>query len=112
MSLDPKKLKAIAIVLIGCFICFGIFRCYSFRIITIDVSAKSSCIALMKQIEGAKGSWALEHNKKTNDIPTWNDLVGRDLYLRDILRRPNGGTYTIGRMDETVSCSIPHEMEY
>ena len=75
----------------------------------VDMRAKDACFALMKQIAGAKGSWALEHNKTADDIPRWEDLVGREKYLWEIPQCPNGGTYIIGRICDPPMCSVPHD---
>jgi hypothetical protein len=76
------------------------------------VSAKQSCSATMKQIDGAKVAWMIEHHKSTNDSPTWQDLVGPDGYLRKIPQCPHGGTYTVGAMSEPPACSIVKDNEY
>jgi prepilin-type N-terminal cleavage/methylation domain-containing protein len=45
-------------------------------------SQTNACIANMKQLDGAKATWALE-NKKTNaDTPAMGDLVGAAAYIR------------------------------
>src|SRR5262245_57369794 len=36
--------------------------------------AANACINVLRQLEGAKSQWQLEHNKTTNDIPTWEDV--------------------------------------
>ena len=54
-----------------------------------------SCIANLKQIEGAKSVWALEHEKKNEDLPSWIDLVGPARYLQEMPRCPAGGAYTL-----------------
>src|SRR5262245_55656077 len=67
----------------------------------------SSCLSMLKQLDGAKQTWALEHGKSTNNVPTDSDLYGTDKYIRDQLLCPGGGTYTIGRVGEDPRCSIP-----
>ena len=69
--------------------------------------ARSSCIANLKQIDGAKATWALENKKTNSDIPTTNELYGSTNYIRDAPYCPQGGKYTLGRVDERVRCSIP-----
>ena len=66
-----------------------------------------SCIANLKQIDGAKATWALEQKKAKSDIPTTNELYGVTNYIRDAPYCPQGGTYTLGRVDQKVRCSIP-----
>jgi len=70
-------------------------------------SAVSPCYANLKQIEGAKSSWRLDHGKTTNDIPNWADLVGKNGYLRQMPICHQGGTYTLGSVGEAPRCSIP-----
>jgi len=38
---------------------------------------RNACIANLKQIEGAKSTWALEFAKGTNDVPVAADLFGQ-----------------------------------
>jgi hypothetical protein len=41
---------------------------------THNSPSSAPCVGRLIQINAAKEEWALEHNKTTNDIPTWNDL--------------------------------------
>ncbi len=66
-------------------------------------SPLNSCINNLRQLDGAKWTWAAEHRKATNDVPTWQDLKP---YLRQRLVCPKGGTYTIGSVGATPTCSI------
>ena len=69
-------------------------------------SQKNACIANMKQIDGAKATWALENKKTALDAPVWpGDLVGATLYIRDEPKCPAGGGYTVGNVDAKVTCS-------
>jgi hypothetical protein len=61
------------------------------------------CINNLRQIGGAKQQWALENHKTTNDVPLWDDVRP---YLRIGIACPQGGTYTLGRVDEPPRCSI------
>jgi hypothetical protein len=76
------------------------------------VTAKDSCINRLRQIEGAKVQWALEHNKTTNDAPTWDDLRSIFIGAHLPLECPDGGIYRIGRVGEPPSCSIAGHTEY
>ena len=67
-------------------------------------SARYSCIAALKAIDGAKQTWALEFHKTTNDVPTWAELTEAILGQRP--ECPNGGVYTIDRVGEYPTCSI------
>jgi hypothetical protein len=65
------------------------------------------CRTEMQQIDGAKSMWAADHQKTTNDTPTWADLVGSEKYLRYQPRCGKGGIYALGRVGEKQGCSIP-----
>ncbi len=75
-------------------------------------SSYASCVTLLKQIDGAEQTWALEHNKTTNDIPTWDDLVGPDRYMRERPTCPQGGAYTLARVGDYPRCTIPMHSFY
>jgi hypothetical protein len=73
-----------------------------------------ACQQNLRQIEIAKGLWADNESKSTNDTPAWSDLR---FYLPDWMTNhvdwtngrptcPRGGTYTIGRVGESPRCSI------
>jgi prepilin-type N-terminal cleavage/methylation domain-containing protein len=68
-------------------------------------SQRSACIANLKQIDGAKASWALENKKTTADTPAAADLYGPTLYIRDEPKCPAGGDYTLGDCATKVICS-------
>ena len=71
-----------------------------------SLSQKSACIANLKQIDGAKASWALEQKKTNTDTPTGTDLFGTDKYIRDEPGCPATGTYTLAAVDAKPSCSL------
>src|SRR5262245_3179232 len=58
-------------------------------------SQTNACIANLKQIEGAKATWALEAKKSNTDTPTDTDLFGTDKYIRQKPVCPGGGTYAL-----------------
>ncbi len=61
-------------------------------------------------IANAKNQWASEHDL-TEGTPSWDDITP---YMDDnmIPVCPSGGTYTIGSLQEEVSCSVEgHTME-
>ena len=80
------------------------------------VKARSSaqmnfCINNLRQIDGAKQMWALEHRKEQADTPTPQDI---NPYLKggfESMHCPAGGSYSIGSVGEVPTCSIPgHEL--
>ena len=73
-------------------------------------SAHESCICKLRQLDGIEQQWALDHQKTSNAVPTWDDI--RD-YLpngdreRGILPKcPEGGAYTLSRVADKPTCSI------
>ena len=71
-----------------------------------ETSQRNACIANMKQIEGAKATWALEQKKVNTDTPTDAMLFGATLYIREKPSCPAGGTYTLTQVDTKQDCSI------
>jgi prepilin-type N-terminal cleavage/methylation domain-containing protein len=69
-------------------------------------SQKNACIANLKQIDGAKATWALEQKKGNTDSPATDDLYGSDKYIRTEPGCPGGGSYTMGNVQTKPSCSI------
>ena len=65
------------------------------------------CIVFLKQIDGAKSTWALENQKEPTDTPTKADLYGTDRYIREELECDSGGVITIGSVGEEPTCSYP-----
>ncbi|HEY5910169.1 MAG TPA: DUF4190 domain-containing protein, partial [Verrucomicrobiae bacterium] len=58
-----------------------------------DAAMKNACINNLRQIEGAKEQWSLEHKKQTGEAI--NEAEVSQL-LRQTLACPGGGTYTYG----------------
>jgi len=71
-----------------------------------SVSQKSACIANLKQIEGAKATWAMEIKKTNTDTPADTDLYGSTTYIRIAPSCPANGTYTINQVDAKPTCSF------
>ena len=69
-------------------------------------SQKNACIANLKQIEGAKATWALENKKTSADTPGTGDLYGTTNYIRDEPKCPGGGTYGLNAVDTKPTCSL------
>jgi len=67
------------------------------------VSPLNRCINNPRQIDCATIQWAIENHKDTNAIPTWSDLVP---YVKNSLKCPSGGTYTLGSTSRMPTCSI------
>jgi prepilin-type N-terminal cleavage/methylation domain-containing protein len=71
-----------------------------------EASQKNACVANLKQIDGAKATWALEQKKVAGTAVTEADIYGGTLYIRDTPSCPAGGTYTLGTVDTKVLCSV------
>jgi prepilin-type N-terminal cleavage/methylation domain-containing protein len=65
------------------------------------------CISNLKQIAGAKQTWALENIKVGTDTPTDDDLFGKGKGIDTKPRCPANGTYTLGAVDDKPRCSVP-----
>jgi len=84
---------------------FSTLVLYAFHLYT--PSSCDSCINNLRQIDGAKQQWALEHGKKTDDKVTWEDVTPY-IYLKNTPRPwcPQGGVYTLGTLAENPRCSV------
>ena len=65
---------------------------------------KNACIANLKQIDGAKATWALEAKKSNTDIPTPGLLYGPLNYIRDEPGCPSGGAYDLREVQLKPLC--------
>ena len=70
-----------------------------------ESSQKSACIANMKQIEGAKATWALEQRKVNADVPVTADLFGASAYIRVAPSCPSANAgYTLTAVSVLTAC--------
>jgi len=74
-----------------------------------NTAQMNRCINNLRQIDGAKHEWALEHKKKDGDSVEAADI---SVYLRPSnLHCPKGGIYQLNPVGEEPTCSIPgHEL--
>ena len=100
-------------VLSGTGVIFGLFLIGLLLAIAIPnfvkarmCSSKNSCVANIKQIQGAKATWAMERNQPPTAVPTEADLFGPSGYIRMTNVCPQGGTYRLGTVDELPTCSL------
>jgi hypothetical protein len=67
----------------------------------------------LKMIDGAMLTWMQDQHKTTNDVVTWDDV--RPYLSREGKATPTcpaGGTYTLGRLGESPTCSVPdHKLQ-
>ncbi len=82
-----------------------------------ELSRQRACQENLQKLDGAKQQWALENNAESTVEPSWNDLVGRELYIRKIPICPGSGEYTLNTVENNPECSLkdqdpyPHEFE-
>src|ERR1041385_1831100 len=69
-------------------------------------SQKNACIANLKQIEGAKATWALETKATTAQTVADSDLFGTTAYIRVKPSCPGGGTYVLTAVNAVQTCSL------
>ena len=69
-------------------------------------SQKNACIANLKQIDGAKATWALEQKRVNSNVPVATDLYGADAYIRDEPTCPGGGTYAPLAVSAKPTCTL------
>ena len=67
-------------------------------------SQRNACIANMKQMHGAKATWAMENKKAGVDVPADGDIFGADKYIAKKPECPAGGAYTLQAVDTDPSC--------
>jgi prepilin-type N-terminal cleavage/methylation domain-containing protein len=68
-------------------------------------SQKNACIANIKQISGAKATWAMEQKKNNANTPNPSDLFGATAYIRDTPVCPTSAdAYGLNQVDAQVTC--------
>jgi prepilin-type N-terminal cleavage/methylation domain-containing protein len=66
---------------------------------------KNTCIANMKQIEGAKQQWAMETGQIDLATPVVGDLFGAELYIKTAPKCPVGnGVYVMTAVNTLQTC--------
>ena len=69
-------------------------------------SQTNACINNLRQIDGAKATWALETKQVAGAACSAGDLYGATLYIRDTPGCPAGGAYVINAVDAKPTCNI------
>ncbi len=69
-------------------------------------SQKTACIANLKQIDGAKNTWALETRRASTASPDDGQLFGATRYIRQKPACPASGAYLIDTMASQPSCTL------
>ena len=71
-----------------------------------EASQKNACIANLKQIDGAKQTWALETKQISTASPTEGALYGPTLYIRDTPTCPANGVYVLNTVALKPTCNV------
>lgn len=104
MTITQKNL-----LLVGCVsaVVIPVVVAFYFWLEPIDRTTRPEviCVANLKQIDVGKQIWVIEQHKTTNDIATWNDIWTSSSGGVPP-KCPGGGSYTIGRIGDTPSCSV------
>ncbi len=69
-------------------------------------SQTNACINNLRQIDGAKATYALEAKLTGTANVAMNNLVGATSYIRETPTCPAGGTYTLVDVDTKVTCNV------
>jgi tetratricopeptide (TPR) repeat protein len=69
-----------------------------------ETAQKNACLNNLRQLDGAKEQWALEHRKNPGDVPTRKEIA--DFISGGFPVCPAGGTYDLGALGEPPRCSL------
>ena len=72
-----------------------------------EQAQKTSCIANLRSIDGAKQQWALDKKKTKTAVPLEADLFGPGIYIQLKPECPSGGSYTLNAVSAKPTCSVP-----
>ena len=75
--------------------------------VTYRASAQAkTCVANLKQLQGAKEQWATEQRRGNGDPCDLTDIVGTDKYIRNPVACPSAGgaDYLMGAVGENPRC--------
>ena len=71
-----------------------------------EAACRTACVANLKAIDGAKGTWALDNKRGSTDTPADADLFGATSYIREKPGCPANGTYALNQVDAKPVCSV------
>lgn len=80
-------------------------RLQSERLAAATASQRDICLNQLRQIDGAKQQWALEHQRPASAIPSPSDLLP---YLKDnkLPQCPAGGVYALNAVSRPPTCTM------
>jgi prepilin-type N-terminal cleavage/methylation domain-containing protein len=67
---------------------------------------KQVCIENLAQIESAKQLWGVEKGKKTGDVPSDDELIGPNNYIKVKPSCPAAGIYSFNGIGANATCTI------
>ncbi len=70
------------------------------------MEARCACQENLREIHAATRRWMVDHRGVPDDIPTWDDLVGPQKFLRASPTCPAGGVYALASAWDLPSCSL------
>jgi hypothetical protein len=70
-------------------------------------ASRQVCVGNLRQIEGAKDMWVIDHKKQKGDVPKEADLKEYLPPGQSFPACPSGGTYQINAVGLLSTCSIP-----
>jgi hypothetical protein len=121
---EPEKKSSFKpdLILWGMVVCLlGLFALVTIPNFFIGPSHRTSpanaCINNLRQLDAAKEAWASEHNAKTNDLVTMNDIrpyiehERNNAFIKldekgNLPKCPSGGIYSIRKIGEPPTCSL------
>ncbi len=70
------------------------------------------CVVQLKQLDGAKKSWAAKNNKAADAVPTEADLIGPSGFFKKMPVCPEGGVYRLNAVKDLPSCTLAGNPHY
>jgi dynactin complex subunit len=68
---------------------------------------RNVCTANRRSIHDIKIRWAADFGKEATDAPEPTELFGPDKYVLQAPSCPSGGAYTLGVVEDPVTCNLP-----
>jgi hypothetical protein len=118
MSKSGKYRRSSVFVIVITAVCILAFILFHSGVREPWTSPANACINNLREIDAAKNKWMLEHNAKTNDVITLDDIKPYLVRYGDpngfikldaggnLPKCPAGGFYTIGKVGESPTCSL------
>ena len=69
-------------------------------------AAEKSCVGNLMQLDSAKQQWAVNENKQVSETPAVADIIGAELYLKQMPACPSGGSYSILNVATKPTCNL------